>query len=279
MTSTKVTNTRGTKERSKILVVDDEKAVCVALQAVLSREGYQVATALSGEEALQLMEQDPADLALLDLNMKGMDGLELMKIIRNRWPLTVVMILTGYGTLESALDALRHGAHDYLLKPSSPEDIKASIARGLAKRQREARRRDLLARIEADVRALHMETAEVPLEPAAPPPPKEERVIDVGRLVIDLDRHMAFFDGKPVSLTPMEFNVLVSLAKDKGRVKRCAEIVHEVHGYTCSEPEARAIIKTHISHLRRKIEPDPSRPRYILNVRGVGYMLVDPDEE
>jgi DNA-binding NtrC family response regulator len=137
---------------ARVLVVDDEQPVQVTLKEVLSREGYEVLTASSGQEALQVMRDTAIDLVMVDLKMEGMDGLALMGEIKQRWPATVLIILTGYATLESALKALRYGAHDYLLKPSGPEDIKRSVREGLEKRWREARRKDLLARIEAGVR-------------------------------------------------------------------------------------------------------------------------------
>ena len=106
--------------QGKILVVDDDSSIRNTLKEVLSRENYQVTTASSGEEALSLMREITFDLALLDLKMAGMDGLSLMKEIRRRAPLTGVIMLTGYATLESAIGALRQGAHDYLLKPCEP---------------------------------------------------------------------------------------------------------------------------------------------------------------
>jgi two-component system alkaline phosphatase synthesis response regulator PhoP len=262
------------EKQIRILVVDDEPSVCVALEAVLIREGYEVLTAHSGAEALQLMAGESVDLALLDLNMPGMDGLQLMSEIRNRWPETVLVILTGYGTLESALGALRHGAHDYLLKPSSPADIKTSVRKGLEKQWDNLRRKQLLTRIEGDVRALAGGTDE-----AKPPPPADdttepEPVLRIGELLIDLYKHAVTLAGRPVNLTPTEFNTLVALARNPGRVLSCAELVKVVQGYDCDEREARGVIKTHISHLRQKLEPDPENPRHVVNVRGVGYMLM-----
>jgi DNA-binding response OmpR family regulator len=262
---------------ARILVVDDEEPVRVTLKEVLSRAGYEVLTAGSGQEALQVM---------VDLKMEGMDGLTLMGEIKQRWPTTVLIILTGYATLESALKALRYGAHDYLLKPSGPEDIKRSVREGLEKRRREARRKDLLAQIEAGVRELTAEdlsmgVAKGPGAPgdAAPGQPESLPLLEVGPLVIDLQKHMAILNGRPVKLTPVEFGTLTCLAREAGRVVTCSTLVKEVQGYDCYEQEARTIIKTHIRHLRQKLESDPSNPEYILNVRGVGYMFVAPSSE
>ena len=261
------------ERQPRILVVDDEPSVCVALEAVLVREGYEVLTAHSGPEALQLMADTPADLALVDLNMPGMDGLQLMGRIRNRWPDTVMMILTGYGTLESALLALRYGAHDYLLKPSSPTDIKESVRKGLEELQAKLRRKQLLTRIESDVRALAEGTGETGSVTPAASETEQKPVLRVGELMIDIYKHSVTLNGQPINLTPTEFDTLVALARKAGRVLSCAELVKEVQGYECDEREARGVIKTHISHLRQKLEPDPANPRYLINVRGVGYML------
>ena len=271
---------------ARVLVVDDEQPVRVTLKEVLSREGYQVFTASSGQEALQVMVDTAIDLVMVDLKMEGMEGLALMGEIKQRWPATVLIILTGYATLESALKALRYGAHDYLLKPSGPEDIKRSVREGLEKRWREIRRKDLLAQIEAGVReltaeGLSMGAAKEPEGPrdAAPGGPGGLPLLKVGQLVIDLQKHMATLDGRPLNLTPVEFGTLTHMAREAGRVVSCATLVKEVQGYDCQEQEARTIMKTHIRHLRQKLESDPSNPQYILNVRGVGYMLVAPSPE
>jgi DNA-binding response OmpR family regulator len=104
-------------------------------------------------------------------------------------------------------------------------------------------------------------------------------LLKVGQLVIDLQKHMATLDGRPLNLTPVEFGTLTHLAREAGRVVTCSTLVKKVQGYDCNEQEARTIMKTHIRHLRQKLEVDPSSPEYILNVRGVGYMLVTPSSE
>lgn len=271
---------------ARVLVVDDEEHVRMTLKEVLIRESYEVFTASSGQEALQVMRDVAIDLTMVDLKMEGMDGLTLMGEIKQRWPETMLIILTGYATLESALKALRHGAHDYLLKPSNPEDIKQSVREGLEKRWREARRKDLLAQIEAGLRELtaegfSMETVEESESPrdVAPVQAESPPQLKVGSLVIDLQKHMATLNGKYLRLTPVEFGTLTHLAREVGRVVTCSALVKEIQGYDCDEQEARTIMKTHIRHLRQKLESDPSNPEYILNVRGVGYILVVPSPE
>jgi DNA-binding response OmpR family regulator len=222
------------------------------------------------------MGKHSIDLALLDLQMPTMSGLELMHIIHAKWPNTVIMVLTGFGTLDSALTALRNGAHDYLLKPSTPEDIKASVRKGLNKRRKAVRRRQLLTRIEASVRELTAST-----EALASPSPQEDRSppqetqLEASGLLIDLRQHRVTYQNSEVALTPIEYSTLVALVRARGRVQSYATIVQQTHGYECSEQEARTLIKTHISHLRQKITDHTHKPCPIANVRGVGYMWSD----
>jgi DNA-binding response OmpR family regulator len=272
----KLTRSTGPQPEA-ILVVDDEPAVCITLEGVLTREGYRCYSATDGATALDIMDHHTVDLALLDLNMPTMTGLELMHIIHEKWPNTVIMVLTGFGTLDSALTALRHGAHDYLLKPSTPEDIKASVRKGLGKRRKAARRRQLLTRIEASMREL---TA--PVEDAASPAPQQEsdhppqeNLLEAGGLVVDLRQHRVMYENSEIALTPIEYNTLVALVRARGRVQSYATIVQHTHGYECSEQEARTLIKTHISHLRQKITDHTHKPCPIANVRGVGYLWSD----
>jgi DNA-binding response OmpR family regulator len=260
-----------------ILVVDDEPAVCISLEGVLAREGFRCFSATDGQTALEIMAEHTIDLALLDLRMPMMSGLELMHVIHEKWPNTVIIVLTGFGTLESAVAALRSGAHDYLLKPSTPEDIKASVHKGLSKRRQDARRRHLLTRIEASVRELTADTespsASAPQnEPSGAPP---ETRLEANGLVVDLRQHRVTYQSKEIALTPIEYSTLVALIRARGRVQSYASIVRHTHGYECSEQEARTLIKTHISHLRQKIAEHTHKPCPIANVRGVGYMWSD----
>ena len=260
-----------------ILVVDDEPAVCISLEGVLSREGYRCYSATDGQAALEILGDHVIDLMLVDLRMPTMSGLELMHIVHEKWPSTVIIVLTGYGTLDSALTALRNGAHDYLLKPSTPEDIKASVSKGLSKHRQAARRQQLLGRIEASVRELTASS-----EGPAKPVPREsevtqaqESVLEADGLVIDLRQHRVTHRGQEISLTPIEYSTLVTLVGARGRVQSYATIVQHTHGFECSEQEARTLIKTHISHLRQKITDHTHKSCRIANVRGVGYMWSD----
>ena len=250
----------------RILVVDDELAMRETLREILELEGFQVSQADSGEAALNILGQAPVDLMLLDLKMKGLDGLETTEAAKRLSPETVIIMLTAHGTLESAIGAMRHGAFDYLLKPASVEDIIASVQRGLAHRAQMMRQRDLVGL---------MQRAITELQPASVPLPGKsaERHLKLREIDLDLQRHVAVVRGQLLDLTLTEFRMLVYLMEHPDQVIAPRELVGAVQGYRADEHEARAIVRVHIRRLRQKIEPDPDQPEYVLNVRGVGYVF------
>lgn len=256
---------------STILVVDDERALRYFLKRLLEREGYEVVTAASGEQALGELQARAFDLALVDLKMEGLDGLEVTSAIKKRSPETAVIVLTAFGSLESAVQALRQGAHDYITKPFDSKEVIASVKEGLDKKERQARQRRLLAWAEQGLRelearrafALEQETGHLP----------SKRYLTVGAVTVDLQQHIALVREERVHLTHMEFGLLICLMSNHDQVLSCQRLVREVMGYECSEREARGLVRSHIFHLRRKIEAHPSSPQYIINLRGVGYMF------
>jgi DNA-binding response OmpR family regulator len=261
-------------DQPKILVVDDEKVTRLSLVEILSLEGYQVTSASSGEEALQKLEKEAFDLVLADLVMKEVDGLQVMEAVKELSPETVVIMLTAYGTLESAIQAMRQGAYDYLIKPCGAQEIVASVESGLAKQRQERRRKELVARVEEMLEALRTED-EIPTS-AQGEKLKRARFLQSGEVIVDLRKHIATLSGQLLNLTPTEFRLLACLMRKADQVLSCQELVREVQNYECDELEARDIIRVHIRRLRQKIEPDPANPQYVLNVRGVGYMFASP---
>jgi DNA-binding response OmpR family regulator len=229
----------------RTLVVDDEEGIRSTLQEALQRSGYVVATASNGEEALDLLRETSFDAAVVDLNLGGrVDGLRLLEAIRWRWPGMAVVILTAHGSLESAIAAIREDVDDYLLKPARPSEVRQAIQRALE--QRGAKQVS--------------KTAE------------EQRVVQRGGFFVDLDQHLATKDGHLLELTLQEFRLLVHLMQNGHRVVPPPELVRVVREYESdSLYEARQIIKWYIHRLRQHIEPDPSNPRHIVNVHGVGY--------
>jgi len=260
----------------KILVVDDEEVTRLSLAEILSLEGYQVASASSGEEALQKLEKETFDLVLADLVMKEVNGLQVMEAAKKLSPDTVVIMLTAYGTLESAIQAMRQGAYDYLIKPCGAQEIVASVESGLGKQQQERRRQELVSRVEEMLRALKAEEYETPTSASRGDQLKRARFLQSGGIIVDLQKHIATLHGQLLNLTPTEFRLLACLMGKTDQVLSCQELVREVQNYDCDEWEARDIIRVHVRRLRQKIEPDPANPQYIVNVRGVGYMFTSP---
>ncbi len=232
-------------EPIRTLIVDDEEAIRFFLKRTLQKAGYAVETAVSGEQALERLRDTAFELVVVDLQLGGkVDGLRVLEAVRWRWPDTAVVILTGHGTLESALAAIREGVDGYLLKPAEPDQVRQTVQEALNRRQRQR---------SAD---------------------KNAAILHYGPLTVDREKHLVTLEGQAVELTPGEFNLLVYMMQQRGRVIPPRELVRVAQGYECeSEHEAREIVKWYIHRLRRKIEPDPAHPTYIHNVRGVGYML------
>lgn len=257
----------------RILVVDDEVTTRLSLAELLRLEGYEVQIAASGEEALAILAQEePFDLMVVDIKMPGIDGLQLTEAVQQRSPDTVIILLTAFGSLETAIQALRRGAHDYLLKPCPVSQILESVRKGLTKSYQERHRRELLSRLEqtlSELQAIEQPKLEVTLVSPLP----EGRILEVQDVRLDRERHQVWVAGRPVDLTPTEFKILTYLMEHADQVCTPPQLVRATQGYEADPWGTRAIIRVHIRRLRRKLEPDPSRPRYLINVRGVGYMF------
>lgn len=251
---------------SHILIVDDEENIRTIIADALQGQGYQVKTASSAADALRACTESTFDLALLDLKIPGsMDGIALLKEINRRWPQVAVIMLTGYATLDSALAALRQGAHDYLIKPASVAEIIQSVERGLAKGRVETRRQQLVDQLEETLQELK---GEVPSNNDAG---DADRFVQTSTLKIDRLKRLVVRGDNPLTLTATEFDLLDYLTHHVDRVVTARELIKAVQGYDLLEADARPIVRVHIQRLRQKIEDDPQHPRHILNVRGKGY--------
>lgn len=275
---------------AQVLVVDDEQNIRLTLSALLSRAGYVVTAAATGEEAVALFDRQRFDLMLVDLQMPGINGIQVVEALRQRNLDTVVIVLTGHGSLETAIEGMHQGIFDYMLKTSDPEQILDRVAAGLAERAKRQRQSALISAISAAAQAL---TSGDPapealtelisgVQPAAPPAPApaatasapgSERQLTIGQLQLDTWHQTATLGGRSLNLTPTEFRLLLCLAEHAGQMLSYTQLVRCAQGYEASDMEAGELIKPHIHHLRQKIEPDPSTPRYLLNVRGKGYIL------
>lgn len=274
-------------DNAQILVVDDEGANRYSVSKTLQRVGYVVNEAASGEEALEFVNNQEYDVVLTDIRMQGIDGVELLRRIKEQSPDAIVILMTGFASLGTAVEALRLGAHDYLIKPSSSQDIRSSVARGVERARNLRRRRRLLDTIKNDVFELtraDREAANAAFDPSPPDdldrqiyndvsPDLSSSTMQLGPLTVHTGRYQISVDDKPIDLTPTEFDLLLYLAAHRGRVVPCHELVREVRGYTVDEAEAREVIRPHVSNLRRKLKETKQEADIIVNVRGIGYRL------
>jgi DNA-binding response OmpR family regulator len=279
-----------------ILVVDDEANLRRTLALILERAGYKVTGAAStnqAHQALQAAASSPAgtpvgpfNLVFLDLQMAGEDGLVLLPELRQEYPDMPVIILTAHATLNSAIEAIRQGARDYLIKPIEPDEIVARTRQILDQQKSPGRQKELVSQIEQLLNELHQTMPgtkpEAESQPAAPARPVEEsgRYLRCGRLTLDLYTRHALLPEPDTMVTleipipPTTFDFLVILARHSPAPVSYESLVGEAQNYKVTRAEARDIVRWQIHELRKVLEPDPARPRYIITVRDVGYRLV-----
>ena len=225
-----------------ILVVDDELQIVRFIRAYLENAGFRVVTASDGQEALFVARDEKPDLVILDIMMPGMDGWDFIRRYRQERDTPVIMLTARVDETDQVL-GLELGADDYVTKPFSP--------------------RTLVARVRAVLRRAR----------GGPTPPD---VLRVGDVVLDRETHRVTVGGREVDLTPTEFNLLEVLLSAPGRVFTRADLLDRVLGDEAYVFERT--IDAHVKNLRRKIEPDPADPRYVVTVRGAGYKFSeDPD--
>jgi len=220
-----------------ILVVDDEEAIAEAVRARLESEGYQVVVAYDGPQAIELHAEHRPDLVVLDLMLPGMDGLEVCQAIqRNSW--TPVLMLTARTEEADTVAGFAVGADDYLTKPFSL--------------------RELAARVKAILRRMERMQAE-----------RDTGPIERNGLAIDPSRRRISVDGEEIGLTPLEFDILLALARDPGVVLSRDQLMDKVWGYR--DYAGGRVVDSHVARIRRKLGEDGNEPRFIRTVHGVGY--------
>lgn len=234
-----ITNTK------KILVVDDEPSIVTLVEFNLKKAGYIVNTANDGKRAIELVHEWKPDFIVLDLMLPQLGGMEVCKILRQDKVKTPILMLTAKDEEIDKVLGLELGADDYMTKPFSP--------------------RELIARIKAVLR--RTDTSDT--DKAA-----DEGIISIGDLVIDQQRYVVTFKEKELEMTPKEFELLLYMAQNKGRVMTRDQLLNAVWNYDFIGDSR--IVDVQISHLRDKIEEDTRQPVYIKTVRGMGYKLDGP---
>jgi two-component system, OmpR family, KDP operon response regulator KdpE len=226
---------------ARILIVDDEPSIVKAMAPLLRSRGYDVEVAATGRAALEAFERDPPHLVILDLMLPDLDGLEVCRRLRQRGD-TPIIILSAREAERDKVAALDLGADDYVTKPFGPDE--------------------LLARVRVALRRL-----------AGEPEPVGQ--LTRGDLVVDFDKRRVVRNGDEIRLTPKEFELLVYLARHAGRVLTHKTLLREIWGPHCvDQPEHLRVL---VNAVRKKLEPDPSNPRYIVTEPWVGYRFAESD--
>jgi DNA-binding response OmpR family regulator len=239
--------------KSNILVVDDEPVARQSMTDILKLEGYNVASAPNGQAAVEYVRMHPIDLMIVDLRMPGMDGLEVIQVVNQVSPETEIVLLTAFGSTETAIQALRLRIHDYLLKPASPAQVIASVKKGLTRR-----------------------TARLRLRGGSSDTMDAEDTVSVFNMkdgtVVDLSRRLIRNKNKTEHLTPAEGRLLKILMENEGKVFSHRELVLLVQGYDTSQREAPEILRPLVSRLRYKLDQFPALSERVASVRGTGYV-------
>jgi len=267
-----------------ILIIDDEARLRQMMSRVLQNAGYEVTTAADGNEGLELISQQTFDLLYLDIRMPGISGLELLKIIHTKFPDLPVILFTAQPDLHSAVEALRLGAIDYLLKPLKSQTVINHTQTILADKHKERHKRELLKQIDALQKQIDgLETElnslsgleEVVVDSKQEQSPVlDDRFVTRGSLTLDLHTRRVTMNGTVVNLLPTSFDYLLVLARHAPNVVDYLTLVSEAQGYETDIREAQELIRWHVHHIRLAIEPDSHNPIYVINVRGTGYRLV-----
>jgi two-component system, OmpR family, alkaline phosphatase synthesis response regulator PhoP len=222
-----------------ILVVDDEPKIVRLARDYLEQSNFRVLPVSDGQAALATARQEKPDLVVLDLNLPGLDGLDVCRALRRESNVPIIM-LTARAEEMDRLIGLELGADDYIVKPFSPRELVARV-------------RAVLRRTQGDVQT--------------------PGLIRIGELEIDLNGHRVTRRGEPVKLTRIEFNLLATLAQHAGQTLSRAQLIDRLHG--SADGGFDRSIDAHIKNLRRKVEEDPTNPRYVLTVYGIGYQFAD----
>lgn len=262
--------------QDSILIVDDDDPLRLSLSLIFQKENYRVETAANAEEALTCLQAHEYNLMFLDLNLPDMSGIQLLIEVHKQVPHLPVLILTAHAALESAIQAVRLGARDYLVKPVEPVEILARVAEVLAEREQPVRKKEIVGEIQAllaELQKIEGEDMTPTSTLATLPPGNPARFLKKGVFELDLHARHATLNGRYVPVTGAYFDYLSTLLRHAPKAVEYKTLVKESQGYEVAIAEARDLARWRIHELRKIIEADPERPQYILTVRGTGYRL------
>lgn len=260
-----------------VLIIDDEDGLRYTLTRVLKSAGCEVSAAADAPQALELIDTTPLDLVYLDIHLPSMNGLEVLKKIRASHPLLPVILFTAHASLQSALEAIRLGAADYLVKPIDPEVFVARTRVILEEQFIERRKREIreqMATLREELRTLEDQSAPPQQQRIISTPEVAERFLKRGKFIVDLQAQRATLEARVLSLPPTAFTYLTVLTRHAPKAVDYQTLVTEAQGYAVEQSEASELSKYHIHVLRQAINAKPDEAGYILNVRGVGYRLL-----
>ncbi len=271
-----------------ILIVEDEDALRSIIVHALQKHGYQVSEAANGTTAIAMLHQSAQqahgyDVLVVDLMLGDKSGIEVMEVACSLPNSPTVIFLTGHGSMETAIAALRTNAFDYLLKPCRITRILERVQAALAHREEQKRQQSEAAAwrkvcavvedVQPEVRsAERSDGTEHAAGAGENDPNPDQHTITIGALHIDTRRFEVWFDGQIIHLTPTEYAILVCLATRPGQIVSYEAIAHTLHGTDLQRQESYELVRRHLHNLRKKIDT-----RYLVSVRGQGYVLSAPD--
>lgn len=232
--------------KNKVLVVEDEKSICNFMTTILTANNYDVVTAKTGQEAYSLISSCCPDIVILDLGLPDMDGIDVLKAVRE-WSILPVIVVSARANEKDKVEALDLGADDYITKPFGTEELLARIRMALRHTRNAGTNRDVA----------------------------QSGKFKSGDLMIDYEKYRVYIAGEDASLTQNEFKIVSLLGKYAGKVLTYDFIIREIWGPNAGDDNQ--ILRVNMANIRRKIEKNPAEPKYIFTEVGVGYRMVEGD--